>query len=385
MNLHARFPVHLAHQWWVSRRGGERLFEEMASLFPEAGISTLFLRRATLTSEMAARRWQVSPLGWIAPRFIDHRKLLPLYPWAVRRLRVPEGTRLLLTSEAALIKGLRKPSGCVHVCYCNSPARYLWDLADDYAAQTSGIGGPGRWLFRRMLPRLQRFDRAAAAQVDHFIGNSGFIAERIRRIYGREAAVIYPPVDVARFAGPDEAPGDYYLVVSELVSYKRVDLAVAACARTGRRLIVAGAGPERTRLEALAGPSVRFVGRVDDAEVVRLMRGCRAFIHPQIEDFGIAAVEAQAAGRPVIAFGLGGAKETVREGKTGLFFTTQTVVALADTLDDFDRRWRDFSPGLCRAQAECFATPRFRSEIEGFLRERDLWPETRGAGPGSSA
>jgi glycosyltransferase involved in cell wall biosynthesis len=240
-------------------------------------------------------------------------------------------------------------------------------------------------LFRRILPRLQRFDRAAAAQVDHFIGNSGFIAERIRRIYGREAAVIYPPVDVARFAGPDELPGDYYFVVSELVSYKRVDLAVKACARSGRRLIVAGAGPERAKLEALAGPSVRFVGRLNDAEVVRLMRGCRAFLHPQIEDFGIAAVEAQAAGRPVIAFWGGGAKETVREGQTGLFFAEQTVEALVEALDDFERRWRDFSPQICRAQAERFATPRFRSEIECFLRERGLWPEARSSGPCSSA
>jgi len=366
--------VHLAHQWWVSRRGGERLFEELAALFPEAGISTLFLRRETLTPAMAGRQWQVSPLGRMAPRFIDHRKLLPLYPWAVRRLRVPAGTRLLLTSDAALIKGLRKPPGCVHVCYCHSPARYLWDMADDYAARTSGIGGPGRWLFRRLLPRLQRFDREAAAQVDHFIANSRFVAERIRRLYGREAAVIHPPVDIARFAGPETAPGDFYLVVSELVSYKRVDLAVTACARTGRKLIVAGDGPERRKLEALAGPAVSFVGRVDDAEIVRLMRGCRAFLHPQIEDFGIAAVEAQAAGRPVIAFGGGGALETVRDGETGLFFEAQTPESLAAALERFERAAGRFTPEVCRNQAQRFDAERFRTEIGRQLRAWAVWP-----------
>ncbi|HLP07361.1 MAG TPA: glycosyltransferase [Opitutaceae bacterium] len=347
----------------------------MAAVFPEAGISTLFLRRETLTPAMMVRRWQVSPLGLIAPRFVDHRKLLPFYPWAVRRMCVPVGTKLLLTSEAALIKGLRKPPGCVHVCYCNSPARYLWDLAEDYATRSAGIGGPGRWLFRQMLPRLQRFDREAAAQVDHFIGNSRFIAERIRRIYGREAAVIYPPVDVERFAAPEEPRGDFYLVVSELVAYKRVDLAVEACSLLGRNLIVAGDGPERTRLETLAGPTVQFVGRVSDTEVVRLMRSCRAFIHPQIEDFGIAAVEAQAAGRPVIAFRGGGAMETVREDETGLFFDAQTTESLTGALERFERGVEAISPTVCRAQAQHFGAVRFRTELERHLRQWGVWPE----------
>lgn len=370
--------VHLAHQWWVSHRGGERVLEELASLFPEAAISTLFLRRRSLTAAMALRQWQVSPLGRIAPRFVDHRKLLPLYPWAVRRLRVPTGTRLLLSSDAALIKGLRKPAGCVHVCYCHSPARYLWDMAADYLSRTAGIGGPGRWLFRRVLPQLQRFDRDAAAQVAHFIANSQFVAERIRRIYGRDAAVIHPPVDVERFAGPETAPGDYYLVVSELVSYKRVDLAVAACTRAGRKLIVAGDGPDRVRLAATAGSSVQFVGRVGDAEVVRLMRGCCAFLHPQIEDFGITAVEAQAAGRPVIAFRGGGALETVREGETGLFFGEQTTEALTAALDCFERTVERFSPAACRAHAAVFDSSRFRSSIERQLREWRVWPVSGG-------
>jgi glycosyltransferase involved in cell wall biosynthesis len=364
--------VHLAHQWWVSHRGGERVLEEFAALFPEAAISTFFLRRKTLTPAMQTRDWRVSPLGRIAPRFIDHRKLLPLYPWATRRLRVPKGTRLLLTSDASLIKGLglHKPPGCLHVCYCHSPPRYLWDMADDYAARTGGLGGPGRWLFRKLLPQLQRFDREAAARVDHFIANSHFVAARIQRLYGRESVVIHPPVAIERFAAPDSPPDDFYLLVAELVSYKRVDLAIQACAQTGRRLIVAGSGPEQARLTAMAAATegrVRLVGRVSDEEIVRLMRRCRAFLHPQIEDFGISAVEAQAAGRPVIALRAGGALETVLEGETGLFFDEQTPESLAAALDRFEQNTAPFAPEVCRQNARRFSTSRFREALTAQL------------------
>ena len=330
-------------------------------MFPEAAISTLFLNRPTLSPAMAARDWRVSPLGRIAPRFVEHRKLLPLYPWAVRRLRVPAGTRLLLSSDATLIKGLRKPPGCFHVCYCHSPPRYLWDLANEYARRTAGLGAAGRWLFRLLLPRLRAFDRAAADGVDSFLANSRFVANRIRRCYGREAAVVYPPVDLRRFA--PASVGGYYLVVAELVAYKRVALAVAACARTGRRLVVVGAGAERARLRRLAGPTVEFTGRRSDAEVADLMAHCRALVYPQIEDFGIAAVEAQAAGRPVLAYRGGGALETVVEGKTGLFFDAQEETALVATLDDFEAAPGRFAPEACCRQAARFAPEEFRTGL----------------------
>lgn len=359
--------VHLAHQWWVSRRGGERLFEETASLFPEAPISTLFLRRETLSARMKGRDWRVSPLGLIAPKLIEHRKLLPLFPWATRHLSADPGTRLLLSSDASVIKGMRKPPGCVHVCYCNSPPRYLWDMADDYLTRTSGLGVLGRTIFRRMLRRLQAFDLKAAANVDHFIGNSRFITERIKRIYGRESAVIHPAVDVARFQ-PSTAVGDYYLIVAELVSYKRVDLAVQACAQLGRKLIVVGDGAEAKRLQSdAAGANVTFLGRAPDEQVASLMAGCRAFLHPQLEDFGISAVEAQAAGRPVIAFGGGGALDTVVDRETGLFFSEQTSESLAEAVKCFETSEGAFSPATCRANAERFRPERFRSELRQFL------------------
>lgn len=360
--------VHLAHQWWVSHRGGERVLEEFAGLFPEAAISTFFLRRETLSSAMRGRDWQVSPLGFTAPRFIDHRKLLPLYPWAARRLSVPEGTRLLLTGDASLIKGINKPPGCIHVCYCHSPPRYLWDMADEYLMRSGGMGRIGRSVFGSQLSRLRAFDLAAAGRVDHFIANSRFVAERIQRIYGRVAEVIMPPVSIERFRRSDKI-SDYYLIVSELVSYKRVDLAIEACGRLGRRLLVVGDGPEIGRLRQLAtGSGVTFLGRVSDARVAGLMAECRAFLHPQIEDFGISAVEVQAAGRPVIAFRGGGALETVVEGGTGLFFDEQSCESLAEALLKFEASEQSFVADRCQVQAARFARGRFRNELLRHLQ-----------------
>jgi glycosyltransferase involved in cell wall biosynthesis len=364
----ARRDVHLAHQWWVSHRGGERVLEEFAALFPDAAISTFFLRRETLSPAMKNRDWRVSPLGLLAPRFIDHRKLLPFYPWAARRLMVPDGTRLLLTSDAALIKGVRKPPGCIHVCYCHSPPRYLWDMADEYLTRTGGMGKIGRSVFRSQLARLKAFDLAAAGQVDHFIANSRFVAERIQRIYGRSVEVIMPPVAVERFRRSEKI-SDYYLIVSELVSYKRVDLAIEACARLGRRLLVVGDGPEAGRLRQLSARSdVTFLGRLSDNQVATMMAECRAFLHPQIEDFGISAVEAQAAGRPVIAFRGGGALETVIEGETGLFFDEQSAESLAETMLKFEASKQSFVAERCQAQALNFESGRFRTELLRYLQ-----------------
>jgi len=358
--------VYLAHNWFMSRRGGERTVEEIAGLFPGAGVATLFLKSETLPEGFSGRQFQVSALGWLAPRFFDHRKLLPLYPWAVRRMVVPEGTRLLVSSDAAVIKGLRKPPGCVQVCYCHSPPRYLWEMTEEYAKHTSGLGRAGRWLFRKVAARVGAFDREAADGVDYFVANSHFVAERILRCYGREAVVVYPPVRVELFT-PSAQAEDFYLIVSELVSYKRVDIAVEACTQTGRKLVVVGQGAEVGMLRKMAGPTVRFTGRLGDGEVADLMQRCRAFLYPQIEDFGITAVEAQAAGRPVIALGRGGALETVVDGVTGCFFKEQTVVALVDALRRFEANEAGFDPAACRKNAERFSVEIFRSELRKLL------------------
>lgn len=361
--------VHLAHHWWVHARGGGRVFEDIAELFPEAEVSMLVVAKETLSPAMRARRITTSVLQWLAPRWVDHRWLLPLYPWAMRRMRVPEGTRLLLSSDAAVIKGMDKPPGCVQVCYCHSPPRYLWGMGEEYARQTSGIGSVGRAVFRWTAGCLREFDRGAADNVDHFIANSLFVAERIARCYGRQARVIYPAVDIERLRPSGEPSEGYYLVVSELVSYKRADIAVDACSRLGLRLIVAGDGAEARVLKARAGKTVEFVGRVDDAEVARLMAGCKALLHPQVEDFGLTPVEVQASGRPVIALRAGGALETVSDGETGVFFDEQTVEALCVVLKEFEGSPRRFSVEACRRNAERFSRERFQAELRAALAE----------------
>ena len=363
--------VCLAHQWFAARRGGERTTEEIARLFPRAPVATLVLNRAALGGDLPGRDFLVSPLRYLSPRFVDHRVLLPAFPWAVRHIRVPRRTRMMVSSDASLIKGMVLPPGCVHVCYCHSPPRYLWDMAEEYAARSAGMGPFRRFIFRRTLGRLRAFDRAGAARVDHFIANSQVVRDRIRRIYGREATVIHPPVDISRFA-PTSTTEDFYLIVAELVSYKRVDLAVDACSRLGRRLIVVGDGPELQSLRSAAGDKVEFLGRVRDAEVALLMSRSRAFLHPQVEDFGIAAVESQAAGRPVIALRAGGARETVIHGETGVFFGEQSVDALISAIREFEAGGHRFAIEACRANASRFSAERFRRDFATFLTERQL-------------
>jgi glycosyltransferase involved in cell wall biosynthesis len=250
--------------------------------------------------------------------------------------------------------------------------RYVWDLYDDY------FGGRAPLALRAVMPpvaaALRRWDRRTSTRVDRFVAISRFVADRIRRVWNRAADVIYPPVDVARFAIADEGPDDYDLVVSALVPYKRVDLAVAAASRMKRRLLVVGAGPEARRLAAMAGPTVEFLGWRSDAEVAQLYARCRALLFPALDEFGIVPLEAMAAGRPVIAYAAGGAVETVVSldapgdaAPTGIFFREQTVDGVVDALARLDRDLHRFEPKALRAHAEAYDRPLFRDRIAGYL------------------
>ncbi len=260
---------------------------------------------------------------------------------------------------------MRKPAGAVHVCYCLTPTRYVWGF-DEYASR-EGLSPGVRMALRPLLAWLRRWDRAAAAGVDHFIAISAAVQKRIARFYGRETEIIYPPVDLRRFS-PGAAIGDYFLSLGRLIPYKRVDLAVRACTELGLPLWVAGVGRDRERLERLAGPTVKFLGRVPDAEVPALMARCRGFIFPGLEDFGIAPVQALAAGRPVIAFAGGGALDTVQDGVNGVLFSEQTVAALKAALGRLgDLR---FDPGVCRASAERFDAQVFGQRMTAVLADK---------------
>ena len=367
----AKARVALVHDWLTGMRGGERCLEVFAELFPAADLYTLLHVPGSVSAPIESRRIVTSFLQRLPQAERRYRHYLPLFPAAVRGFDL-RGYDLVLSSSHAVAKSVRVPPGALHVCYCFTPMRYVWDLYGDYFGP--GASPAARLVMPALAAWLRRWDRRTAAGVHHFVAISRFVADRIRRAYGREADVIYPPVDVSRFR-IDEAPGEYYLVVSALTPYKRVDLAVEACTRLGRRLLVVGSGPEEGRLRALAGPTVQFLGWCDDVRVAELYGGCRALLFPPLEDFGIAPLEAMAAGRPVIALGAGGARETVvppveGEPPTGLFFARQTVDDVAEAIRRFEASAQQFEPKALRRRAEAFDRPLFRERIHAYLRAR---------------
>jgi len=363
--------VALVHDWLTGMRGGERCLEVFCELFPDADLFTLLHVRGSVAPIIERRRIVTSFVQRLPDAARRYRSYLPLFPAAVRRFDL-DGYDLILSASHAVAKGVRVPPRALHVCYCFTPMRYVWDLYDDYFGPRAGR------LTRALMPpvaaALRRWDRRTAAGVHHFVAISRFVADRIRKSYGREAEVIHPPVDVARFR-VDEAPGDHYLVVSALTPYKRVDVAVEAANRRRCPLVVVGTGPEEGRLRALAGPTVRILGWRDDAEVADLYARCRALVFPAVEDFGITPLEAMACGRPVIALGQGGALETVvppggPEAPTGLFFGAQTPEALAEALERFEGGGVRFEPKALRRRAEAFDRPLFKERIERYLAAR---------------
>jgi glycosyltransferase involved in cell wall biosynthesis len=367
----AKVKVALVHDWLTGMRGGERCLEVFAELFPTADLYTLLHVPGSVSPAIENRRIVTSFIQRLPQAERRYRHYLPLFPAAVRAFDL-RGYDLVLSSSHAVAKGVRVPAGALHVCYCFTPMRYVWDLYDDYFGPRAGLAA--RVLMPPVAAWLRRWDRRTAAGVHQFVAISRFVAARIRRAYGRDADVIYPPVDVSRFR-VDEAPGEFYLVVSALTPYKRVDLAVEACNRLGRRLVIVGTGPEDRRLRAMAGPTVELLGWRDDAQTAELYTRCRALLFPPLEDFGITPLEAMAAGRPVIAFGAGGARETVvlpgeGEPPTGLFFEHQTVEALVDAIRRFEASAHQFEPKVLRRRAEAFDRPLFRERVHTYLRAR---------------
>ena len=361
--------VALIHDWLTGMRGGERCLEVFCELFPEADLFTLLHVPGSVSTVIERRRVTTSFVQRLPAAATHYRYYLPLFPAAVEAFDL-RGYDLVLSSSHCVAKGARRAPGARHVSYCFTPMRYVWDLYDDY------FGRRARPLVRALMPpvaaRLRRWDRRSSDGVDDFIAISRHVASRIERYYGRSADVIYPPVDVQRFEPADGDAGEFYLVVSALVPYKRLDLAIQAVNRLGRRLLVVGSGPEERALRALAGPGVEFLGWRSDTEIAELYRRCRALVFPGVEDFGIVPLEAMAAGRPVVAFAAGGALETVvppggPEPPTGLFFDAQTVDALVDALRRLESGAIAFDPKRLRARAEEFDRPRFKERIAAFL------------------
>lgn len=355
--------VAITTDWLNSFGGAERVLVELHRMFPSAPIYTTVHDAAALPASL--REWDVrtSFLQRIPFARRRHQPFLPLMPMAWEQFDFSEYD-LVLTTSSACAKGVITRPGTLNICYCYTPTRYLWDLYHEYTRDKRGqaiIAATAHW--------MRMWDRMAADRVDHFIAISHEVAGRIRRHYRREAEVVYPPVEVERIRPNGMDPEDFYLVVSRLVPYKRVDLAVEAANRLRRRLLVVGGGPERKRLEAQAGPTVQFLGRLDDEQIGDLYARCRALLFPGFEDFGIAPVEAQAAGRPVVAYGRGGATETVIDGSTGVLFGEQTVECLMRAILRLEAAAAQ--PAACRLQAEGFSSSVFRDQLKHAI-EREV-------------
>jgi len=365
--------VALVHDWLTGFRGGEKCLHELACLYPQADLYTLVHAPGSASPEIEALPIRQSPLGRLPGAARHYRLALPLFPWAIRHFYL-SGYDLVISSSHAVAKGIRLEPRTPHLCYCHTPMRYVWDQADAYLGR-----GLRRALASSIIHALQRFDVRTSGpdQVTRFVANSRAVALRIQRHYGREAAVVPPPVDVKSIQPDGKAPDDFYLLVGGFVPYKREDIALAAFRGSGRRLVVVGDGPGRAALQAGAPAEAEFLGRVPDGELHALYGRCRALIHPQEEDFGIAAVEAQAAGRPVIALGRGGARDTViplAEGvgspppATGLWFAEQKPQALRDAIVQFEEQEAAFDASCIRQHAEAFSAERFRASIQAQVQ-----------------
>ena len=350
----------LVHDYLGQFGGAEKVVIELCHTFPGAPLFTSYYAPERTFAEFRRQEVHTSFLKHAPGIRRWYRAYVVAFPFAFRLARLPK-CDVVLSSSSAFAKGVRVPEAALHVCYCHAPMRFAWGL-DGYLEHDGQRSGFMLQALRPAMAGLRAWDLHMNRNVDVFVANSHNVASRIQRLYGRHAEVVYPPVDIGRFEPDGTDPDDFYLVVSRLVGYKRVDLAVEACTRLGRRLIVAGDGPDRAKLEAMAGPTVEFLGTVSWKRVPELMSRCKALLFCGDEDFGITPVESMASGRPVIAYGLGGALETVVEGETGLFFRECSVEALMATIERFEAHGA-FASAACRARAEEFGHERFRAQI----------------------
>jgi glycosyltransferase involved in cell wall biosynthesis len=341
--------------------GAEKVAAVMHDSFPTAPIYTTVALQHRLPHELRSADIRTSPMQWLPGMERRFRQYFMLYPFAVEQFDLSDYD-LILSSSSGYAKGVRRRRNAIHVCYCHTPMRWVWRY-DDYVERES-FGGFKRSVLPAALWGLRKWDLRAAKQPNYYIANSRLVAERIKQFYKREAIVIPPPIDVDRFHMADTVE-DYYLILSRLVGYKRIDIAIEACNRLKRRLVIIGDGPDRARLEKLAGPTIEFLGRQNDTEVNLYASRCQALIFPGEEDFGMVPLEINAAGRPVIAYRGGGATETVIEGLTGVFFNKPQSASLVSAIEEFESM--TWNQSALRRHAEKFDRKVFSFKVLEFL------------------
>ncbi len=362
----SRLRVALVHDWLTGLRGGEKCLEVLCRAFPQAVVHTLIHKRGALGPTIEAMDIRTSPLQRLPGIHRHYRHFLPMMPMAARSWRVTD-VDLVISLSHCVAKAVRAPLGVPHVCYCFTPMRYAWDGREAYL-ETWKNRPVRRAAAETLLDHLRRWDRATSDRVSHFVAISETVRGRIARCYDRESRVIPPPVDV-RFYTPDGGPRNApYLCVSALVPYKRIDHAIMACQASGRRLNIIGEGPDRPRLERLAGTGVTFLGWQPDSVIRDHLRRCRALLFPGEEDFGIVPPEALACGAPVIALGRGGVAETV-DNRIGRLYDEPTPSGLQRTIDAWEAEGMPHDPARARLRAESLATEVFRDRFLGFLAE----------------
>jgi glycosyltransferase involved in cell wall biosynthesis len=352
----------LAHDWLTGMRGGEKCLELIASGFPRAELYSLLHKQGAVSPIIENRRIHTSALQAIPGIAKTYRYFLPAFPLALRTLGRPDADLLISTSHC-VVKSLPVRQDARHLCYCFTPMRYAWTFHDEYFGGASLKGA----LVKPLLASLRRWDRSTARRVDRFVAISHHVRRRIEQFYDREADVVYPPADTGFYAPDSATPReDFDLIVSALVPYKRIDLAVEAYTRSGRRLVIIGTGTEFEKLKAAAGPAISFLGWQSDESIREHYRRCRFLIFPGEEDYGIVPVEAMACGTPVIAFGRGGALETIANGVSGIFFEQQTADALAEALRAAELH--PWSPAAIRAHAETFGPQPFIDGLDNAIQ-----------------
>ncbi|MFA3784114.1 glycosyltransferase [Melioribacteraceae bacterium 4301-Me] len=360
--------IALVHDWLTGMRGGEKVLEVLCELYPQATLITLLHNKGSLSSTIEKMSIKTSFIDRLPFKEKKYRNYLPLFPLAIESIDFSEFD-LIISSSHAVAKAAKPNKNALHICYCHTPMRYIWDMYDDYFGK-----GKANFFVRKamklILPKLRQWDVRTSNHVHYFIANSKNVAERIKKYYQRQADVIYPPVDTSLFSLSNKCE-DYFLIVSALVPYKRIDIAIEAFNKIGEKLVVVGTGPEADKLKAIAKKNIEFLGWCNNEQLAKIYSGCKALIFPGLEDFGIVPLEAMATGKPVIAFAKGGALETIigeGENSTGIFFYEQTSDALINAVKIFDKKY--FDPQRIRQHALQFDRSLFKEKLKNYIEEK---------------